>query len=652
MKNSTSRKSPRNASPVNSSHQQPSFPLPAYLDFVPGGVDYGQKELNGSLKGSWHMLNYVSPDPLVKKALAADETLHKYAIRYQAHANAMENKTSSDPSNDFPRRLPSLSVLAEAAFAPLTGVHATSARKWADAMVLAYVRDASESVESIFAKTDDDLIAEFESMMDSIPSPSPTKNPQSPRQNDVLVNTLKSLHQDYVRRSSGGTSGSTAAVCLPVRPCGYVFRRGDIAWNCRTCQSDSTCVLCDTCFHNSDHEGHEVYFHRTSPGGCCDCGDTEAWRIEGCCPMHRPRETETTSPPRKSRNNADVDMENEEQNDNPTVSGLDNDNLEAFKACLRGRSDGEKYVEEMLPPKVSAALGVVIGAAVQTIVDAIDGASIGADLVQWTRRWADQMRRIYDGCAVDEEYTFSSKRWSANSVGEAMKLLFPNRFRLQLRLHNDDVHTYDEVIDALHTRNRGYRPRPEEKVDAEVDTSHGLVLDTQEATELTQHVDQDGQVVVRAYTTFEGAIAGFDRLKERGLHCAVVSTPQSELEARARVLLTWLSDISSAHPAVSALVVHALVDVTEGTDTFGKALVWGKSKMIPAWSFSEGYLSSARVSINEEEEEQTSIPGWRRRMNVFPPHLTSSYLSREESLQLHKLGFTAPNDLSSPSKGK
>ena len=74
--------------------------------------------------------------------------------------------------------------------------------------------------------------------------------------------------------------------------------------------------------------------------------------------------------------------------------------------------------------------------------------------------------------------------------------------------------------------------------------------------------------------------------------------------------------------------------------------------MIPAWSFSEGYLSSARVSINEEEEEQTSIPGWRRRMNVFPPHLASSYLSREESLQLHKLGLTAPDDLSSPSKGE
>lgn len=31
----------------------------------------------------------------------------------------------------------------------------------------------------------------------------------------------------------------------------------------------------------------KVYFHRTSPGGCCDCGDEEAWAEEGCCDRHR-----------------------------------------------------------------------------------------------------------------------------------------------------------------------------------------------------------------------------------------------------------------------------------------------------------------------------------------------------------------------------
>ena len=43
-------------------------------------------------------------------------------------------------------------------------------------------------------------------------------------------------------------------------PFGYISHRGDIVWNCQTCQTDSTCVLCDNCFHNSDNEGHDVFF--------------------------------------------------------------------------------------------------------------------------------------------------------------------------------------------------------------------------------------------------------------------------------------------------------------------------------------------------------------------------------------------------------
>ena len=72
------------------------------------------------------------------------------------------------------------------------------------------------------------------------------------------------------------------------RPCGYVFKEGDIGYNCRTCQADPTCVLCADCFRASDHEGHDISFHRTSPGGCCDCGDVEAWKPEGMCDKHRP----------------------------------------------------------------------------------------------------------------------------------------------------------------------------------------------------------------------------------------------------------------------------------------------------------------------------------------------------------------------------
>ena len=71
------------------------------------------------------------------------------------------------------------------------------------------------------------------------------------------------------------------------RKCGKIFKSGEIIWHCRTCQSDDTCVLCQECFDGGDHTGHEVFFHRTKAGGCCDCGDLEAWKLEGCCARHR-----------------------------------------------------------------------------------------------------------------------------------------------------------------------------------------------------------------------------------------------------------------------------------------------------------------------------------------------------------------------------
>ncbi len=657
----SSKKSPR--SPAKSPHKQyNSYPIPAYLNFVPGGIEYGSNnDQDISLRRNWHALNQTSSGTLVAKAHAADKTLRKYSLRF-AHNEETQKTTvasSAEETLKVPHRLPSLSILAEAVFGQLTGVHATSVRKWADDMVLAYLDDdveesASESLERTLAAEEKDLMDEFHQLINSaspvspparVTSPAADKSPQH-NKND-LISILKNMHQKQVEENN--SSKNPLSQCLPVRPCGYVFKQNDIAWNCRTCQTDSTCVLCDTCFHASDHEGHDVYFHRTSPGGCCDCGDPEAWRIEGCCPNHRPRGSITVG----QEEGKDVQMTNIAD----SLSALSEEKIdfEAVKASLRGRADGHLCVSEMLPPRLAAALGVVIGAAVQTTIQAIDGAAIGADPVQWTRRWADQVRRIHDGCSVDEEYVLNNKMPSAKSVGEAMDLEFPNRFKLHLRLHNDDVHTYDEVIESLHQQQGrlfNNASNPKNEGNGETDTTYGIVNTNDQAKDLTSHVDSDGQVIVKGYNTFEGAKAGYKRLKKYGLHCAVVSVPQTDLEIRARILLSWLAEISAAHPAVAALVVHALVDVTEGSDPLGGAYVWANSRIIPPWSFSNGYFSSARVSIHEEaEEEGAPIPNWRRRMDVFPPNMKSSFLTREELRQLHKLGLAVFNDMPSPKKG-
>jgi len=86
------------------------------------------------------------------------------------------------------------------------------------------------------------------------------------------------------------------ASASPRKVCQYPFKKNDIVWMCRTCQADDTCALCHDCFSNSNHEGHDVAFYHAQEGGCCDCGDAEAWDPKGFCPKHG----EAAQPPRRA----------------------------------------------------------------------------------------------------------------------------------------------------------------------------------------------------------------------------------------------------------------------------------------------------------------------------------------------------------------
>lgn len=48
---------------------------------------------------------------------------------------------------------------------------------------------------------------------------------------------------------------------------------------------DHTCIICLDCYKNSNHDNHRVVFKKGG-GGCCDCGDVEAWKKEGFCLKH------------------------------------------------------------------------------------------------------------------------------------------------------------------------------------------------------------------------------------------------------------------------------------------------------------------------------------------------------------------------------
>ena len=72
----------------------------------------------------------------------------------------------------------------------------------------------------------------------------------------------------------------------PPSICGRVFKSGEPTYSCRECGMDTTCVLCVNCFKQSAHKNHKYKMGISVGGGCCDCGDVEAWKNEPFCKIH------------------------------------------------------------------------------------------------------------------------------------------------------------------------------------------------------------------------------------------------------------------------------------------------------------------------------------------------------------------------------
>ncbi|KAG9126257.1 hypothetical protein FRC07_004223, partial [Ceratobasidium sp. 392] len=84
----------------------------------------------------------------------------------------------------------------------------------------------------------------------------------------------------------------------PGRGCGHIFKRGESCFRCRDCGLDDSTVMCARCFHATDHTSHNISFSVTQhPGGCCDCGDPEAWSVPLNCPRHPPAPSPPTTQP-------------------------------------------------------------------------------------------------------------------------------------------------------------------------------------------------------------------------------------------------------------------------------------------------------------------------------------------------------------------
>eukprot|EP00048_Salpingoeca_helianthica_P017352 m.236811 g.236811 ORF g.236811 m.236811 type:complete len:1595 (-) comp20784_c0_seq1:67-4851(-) len=74
--------------------------------------------------------------------------------------------------------------------------------------------------------------------------------------------------------------------CTISTSCGREFESNEPTYTCLDCANDPTCVFCHSCFHNSEHMKHKYRMHMSGGGGCCDCGDSEAWKQHHSCSLH------------------------------------------------------------------------------------------------------------------------------------------------------------------------------------------------------------------------------------------------------------------------------------------------------------------------------------------------------------------------------
>ncbi|GAC73291.1 N-end rule pathway, recognition component UBR1 [Moesziomyces antarcticus T-34] len=151
--------------------------------------------------------------------------------------------------------------------------------------------------------------------------------------------------------------------------CGHLFQKGEAIYRCRDCGLDETCVQCAPCFEASLHarEDHDVIFSvSSSSGGCCDCGDPEAWKQDVCCRYHS-----EAQPPLTANTAIDMDLESDPQqpSSHPSAAADDADGLDQIDDALAA-----------LPSDVRSPLLDAIGELVTLIVTVFDHNMTGAIL--------------------------------------------------------------------------------------------------------------------------------------------------------------------------------------------------------------------------------------------------------------------------------
>ncbi|KAI9343906.1 hypothetical protein DFJ73DRAFT_661112 [Zopfochytrium polystomum] len=156
------------------------------------------------------------------------------------------------------------------------------------------------------------------------------------------------------------------------KPCGHVFQAGETIYSCKTCGLDETCVMCARCFRSTNHVGHTTSFHLSrGDGGCCDCGDVEAWKVPLLCQYHAPAPDEIGA-------------------DRPTQSFMP------------------------IPPNLTESMRLTIGVVLDYIVDTFSGSPIKFDIPPSAAaiKQSNPPEKNASGLIMDEKPLYACVLWN------------------------------------------------------------------------------------------------------------------------------------------------------------------------------------------------------------------------------------------------
>ncbi|KAK1948332.1 E3 ubiquitin-protein ligase UBR2 [Phytophthora citrophthora] len=317
------------------------------------------------------------------------------------------------------------------------------------------------------------------------------------------------------------------------RVCGAIFSADEIAYSCRNCQLDTTCVMCKDCFTHSDHAGHDVYFQRTTAGSSCDCGDVHAWKQSGFCSRHKGAEASETGTKKHKLPKHIGQMA-------PVVIDAV---VEHIYQVLLGTQYGFELAEAFelftrdIPPNLLPIQSDT------DVVDASDsrrntGSRRGSSTAVSTRstRLSSHItaepgaRSIGPGGRLEAQASETKHETTDLDADNDRGVLFG------VRLHNDDVHSLNEVINHLYVE---------------------LAMSKPQARTSVKLVDKQGDATVAIKPLLQcPAIVG--NLVRRSLNISVAPTWWEKQMEIVPGLLEWLQFISTTSDGLSEIVSEAL----------------------------------------------------------------------------------------------